>query len=176
MESPLSDEALLAQAVSFGDGRAFDELVRRHHGVVRSVLLRSCRDPDLADDIAQETFMQAFQNLKRFRGDGSFRGWLCAIAARRLIDHVRRRDARRRAEANAEDVAPAVAGLDGAAVDLDKAMSELSAPERLCISLAFGAGMSHTEIADAADLPLGTVKSHIVRGREKLKARLQGWD
>ena len=78
---------------------------------------------------------------------------------------------RRHSSAEVDDAAPDTdqAGL----VDLDEALKTLSEPERLCVSLCHGAGLSHPEIATALNLPLGTVKSHVKRGLDKLRARLQ---
>ena len=75
------------------------------------------------------------------------------------------------AESETENVAPAVDSIGR--VDLDEALKGLSEVERLCVSLCHGAGLSHPEIAAAMNLPLGTVKSHVKRGLDKLRARLQ---
>ena len=104
------------------------------------------------------------------RVPGTFAAWVKRIAARLYIKRVAR-EARYVAEVGNEEAAPATdhAGI----VDLDEALKALSEPERLCVSLCHGAGMAHPEIATALNLPLGTVKSHVKRGLDKLRARLQ---
>ena len=151
----------LAALASAGGRREFGELVRRHGSAVRGLLRRMGAQPSLADDIAQDAFIQAFERCAEFRGEGTFAAWVKRIA----------KEARYVAEVESEDAAPATdhAGL----VDLDEALKGLSEPERLCVSLCHGAGMAHPEIAAALNLPLGTVKSHVKRGLDKLRARLQ---
>jgi RNA polymerase sigma factor (sigma-70 family) len=153
----------LAALAAAGGRREFGELVRRHGSAVRALLRRMGAQPSLADDIAQDAFIQAFQRCSEFRGEGT-------IAARLYIKRVAK-EARYVAEIETEDAAPVTdhAGL----VDLDEALKALSEPERLCVSLCHGAGMAHPEIASALNLPLGTVKSHVKRGLDKLRARLQ---
>ena len=160
----------LAALAAAGGRREFGELVRRHGSAVRALLRRMGAQPSLADDIAQDAFIQAFQRCAEFRGEGTFAAWVKRIAARLYIKRVAK-EARYTAELEQEDVAPVAdqAGL----MDLDEALKALSEPERLCVSLCHGAGMAHPEIASALNLPLGTVKSHVKRGLDKLRARLR---
>lgn len=160
----------LAALAAAGGRREFGELVRRHGSAVRGLLRRMGAQPALADDIAQDAFVQAFQRIAEFRGEGAFAAWVKRIAARLYIRN-RTKDARYVAELQSEEAAPATdfAGK----VDLDEALKTLSEPERLCVSLCHGAGMAHPEIATALNLPLGTVKSHVKRGLDKLRARLE---
>lgn len=159
----------LAALAAAGGRREFGELVRRHGSAVRGLLRRMGAQPAEADDVAQEAFMTAFQRCSEFRGEGTFVAWVKRIAARAYLKR-KSKDARYVAEAEVEDAAPVIdtPGL----VDLDEALKTLSEPERLCVSLCHGAGMSHPEIAAAMNLPLGTVKSHVKRGLDKLRARL----
>ncbi len=165
----LHDVELAAQAAAGGRAQ-FGELARRHGSAVRGLLRRMGADPALADDVAQDAFIQAFQRCAEFRGEGAFVGWVRKIAARLYLK--RRAFDARFAEAPGDDEAAPV--VDSAArLDLDEALKGLSEVERLCVSLCHGAGMSHPEIAAAMNLPLGTVKSHVKRGLDKLRARLQ---
>jgi RNA polymerase sigma-70 factor (ECF subfamily) len=126
--------------------------------------------PALADDVAQDAFLQAFEKCAEFRGEGTFAAWIKRIAARLYLKRISK-EARYVAETETEDAAPAV---DSAGrVDLDEALKTLNETERVCVSLCHGAGMAHPEIAAAMNLPLGTVKSHVKRGLDKLRARLQ---
>lgn len=160
----------LAALAAAGGRREFGELARRHGSAVRGLLRRMGAQPSEADDVAQDAFLQAFEKCAEFRGEGTFASWVKRIAARLYLKR-KSRNARYVAEVENEEIAPAVdtPGL----VDLDEALKALSETERLCVSLCHGAGLSHPEIAAALKLPLGTVKSHVKRGLDKLRARLQ---
>ncbi|MBX3476414.1 MAG: sigma-70 family RNA polymerase sigma factor [Brevundimonas sp.] len=160
----------LAALAAAGGRREFGELVRRHGSAVRGLLRRMGAEPALADDVAQDAFLQAFEKSAEFRGDGPFAGWVKRIAARLYLKR-RAKEARYTAQSEVEEAAPAVDSVGH--MDLDQALKALSEPERLCVSLCHGAGLSHPEIAAAMNLPLGTVKSHVKRGLDKLRARLQ---
>jgi RNA polymerase sigma-70 factor (ECF subfamily) len=159
----------LAALAAAGGRREFGELVRRHGSAVRALLRRMGAQGAEADDVAQDAFLQAFEKCAEFRGEGTFAAWVKRIAARLYLKR-KARDARYVAEIGTEEIAPAIdtPGL----VDLDEALKSLNETERLCVSLCHGAGLSHPEIAAAMNLPLGTVKSHVKRGLDKLRARL----
>jgi len=160
----------LAALAAAGGRREFGELVRRHGSAVRALLRRMGAQGAEADDVAQDAFLRAFEKCAEFRGEGTFAAWVKRIAARLYLKR-KSKDARYVAEIGTEEIAPAVdtPGL----VDLDEALKSLNETERLCVSLCHGAGLSHPEIAAAMNLPLGTVKSHVKRGLDKLRARLQ---
>jgi len=160
----------LAALAAAGDRRAFGELVRRHNPGVRGLLMRMGADPATADDLAQDAFLTAFSRISEFRGEGAFAGWVKRIAARLYLRGWRRRNRQVLDEASEES-----AGGEGEAasrIDLDEALQSLSPAERMCVSLCYGAGFSHAEAAAALDTPLGTVKSHVKRGLDKLRIRL----
>lgn len=163
------DVELAAQAAA-GGRREFGELVRRHGSAVRALLRRMGAQPSLADDVAQDAFIQAFERCSEFRGEGTFAAWVKRIAARLYLKRAAK-EARYVAEVEDETTAPIVE--HGDRVDLDEALKALTEVERVCVSLCHGAGMAHPEIAAALNLPLGTVKSHVKRGLDKLRARLQ---
>ncbi|MGA0601182.1 RNA polymerase sigma factor [Caulobacter sp. KR2-114] len=171
-------DADLAAAAALGSRPAFDRIVGRHQQAVRSFLRRLCGDAALADDLAQETFIAAWTGLWRYKGGASLRSWLCAIAWRKHQDAVRARrraDRREAAAGEAEALAASGAGAPAEArLDLATALAGLPAEQRAAVALCLGADFSHAEAAEALGLPLGTVKSHVARGREKLLARLQG--
>ncbi|WP_409018479.1 RNA polymerase sigma factor [Brevundimonas vesicularis] len=159
----------LAALAAGGGRREFGELVRRHSAAVRGLLRRMGAQPALADDIAQDAFLLAFEKCAEFRGEGTFSAWVRRIAARLYIKRCAY-DARFTAESAVEEEAQPV-DTHGR-MDLDEALKTLSEAERLCVSLCHGAGLSHPEIASALNLPLGTVKSHVKRGLDKLRLRL----
>src|SRR3569623_1564562 len=168
----LHDVELCAFAAT-GERRAFGELVRRHGSAVRGVLRRMGAQGAEADDVAQDAFLTAFERIAEFRGEGTFAAWVKKIAARLYLRRMQK-DRRLTAIASEtiEEEAEVPRGDTDAAIDLEEALKVLSAAERLCVTMCFGAGLSHTEAAEALNLPLGTVKSHVKRGLEKLRPRL----
>ncbi len=175
----MNDAALIARVLVDDDRAAFGELVRRHQSAVRHFLRHLARgDAALADDLAQETFVHAWRSLARFRGEASFSTWLLGIA------HNHWRNARRRAREHASLDEAQAAELTATAAtqrsdlrhDLDAAVAQLSENERLALHLGFQQGLSHGEIAALLDWPLGTVKTHLARSKEKLRHLLAAWN
>jgi RNA polymerase sigma-70 factor (ECF subfamily) len=172
------DSELIARTVVSDDRAAFGELVLRHQSSVRQFLRHLAGgDLALADDLAQETFVQAYRGLARFRGDASFSTWLLGIAH----NHWRNARRRQRDHAPLDDHVPderAATETHQADLrhDLTRALRELSAEEQLAIHLGFQQGKSHGEIAALLDWPLGTVKTHLARGKEKLRHVLAAWN
>lgn len=168
---PQSDEDLIVHVLAVGDMQAFGDLVERYQDRVRRTLLRlTAGDRALADDLAQDTFMRAYDKLSTYRGPDSFGPWLSRIATTLFLQIKRREGTARTALAElASDDLPVTRQPDAATLDLDKALALLNPDERTVVVLCFGEGMSHSEAAEATGFPLGTVKSHANRGREKMK-------
>ena len=170
-----SDDDLAALAAA-GDRSAYSALVTRHQGAVRGLLRRLARNEAAADDLAQDAFVKAWLRIADYRGDGSVKSWLCRIAYTEFLQAARKAKTR----ARHEDAAGAEADTVAAPVDahanvaLDRALAQLADAERQCVVLNFAAEMSHSEVSAATGLPLGTVKSHVNRGRAKLRALLDG--
>jgi RNA polymerase sigma-70 factor (ECF subfamily) len=168
----LHDVELCSHA-AVGERRAFGELVRRHGSSVRGLLRRMGAQAAEADDVAQDAFLTAFERIAEFRGEGAFAGWVKRIAARLYLRRLQRdKKIGLFADPTEGRDVEAQPGDADAAIDLDEALKTLAPGERLCVSLCFGAGLSHAEAAEALNLPLGTVKSHVKRGLDKLRARL----
>ena len=169
----MTPDELLTRRAAAGDNAAFGALVRQHQSKVRGFLRRLTRgNAALADDLAQETFFEAWRKIAQYRAEGTFSGWLCGIAWSRFL-----MDRRKRKEEPLED-ADETSSFDpgpahAAKLDLEKAMARLTASERAALTLCYSLGHSHGEAAAILDLPLGTVKSHVLRGREKLQAMLE---
>ncbi|MDP2261201.1 MAG: RNA polymerase sigma factor [Caulobacter sp.] len=161
----------LAALAAAGDRPAFGELVRRHGSAVRGLLRRMGAEPSIADDIAQDAFLAAFERIAEYRGEGAFSAWVRKIAARLYVRRWKK-ESRFDLEAEAVDEGHGGESFAASRIDLDEAMKALSPAERICVSLCYGAGVSHVEAADALNLPLGTVKSHVKRGLDKLRLRL----
>lgn len=153
-----------------GDRSAYGELVRRHAASVRTLMRRMGADSARADDLAQDALILAFERISEFRGDGSFAGWLKRIAARLLLKQLRR-DQGFISVAQVPEPEPdlRLSSQDADRLDLDQALARLSRVERVCVTLSYGAGLSHNEVSETLGVPLGTVKSHVRRGLEKLR-------
>jgi RNA polymerase sigma factor (sigma-70 family) len=176
-----SEQSVVASAMT-GDDKAFGELVLRRQKRVRDLMRRLCGDHALADDLAQQAFVQAWRGLSALRDPGAFGGWLKQVAVNVWIEETRRAalpfEDDDEALAAIADPAPSPEQAAGR-IDLERALAGLRPAERLCVVLAHGEGMTHPEIAETSGLPLGTVKSHVLRGTEKLKlilARMDGDD
>jgi RNA polymerase sigma factor (sigma-70 family) len=166
----------LAALAAGGDRRAFGELARRHASAVRALLRRMGAESALADDLAQDAFLAAFESIGEFRGEGAFVGWVKRIAARLYLKRWKKRAELDPVEGVEMDGGSGGEGEAAQRLDLDGALASLTPSERLCVSLCYGAGLSHAEAAAALKSPLGTVKSHVKRGLDKLKLRLGSQD
>ncbi len=171
------DLELAALVAATGDRHAFGQLVARYQTLVRAMLTRMTGNHALADDLAQDAFIKAYRKIGTFTGAGSFKSWLCRIAYTEFLQAVRKRKsaaaAMERFTAHQDVLGQAQNWDSGDAMDLDRALSHLSEVERNVIVLCFSSGMSHAEAADITGLPLGTVKSHINRGKAKMRAILE---
>ena len=150
-------------------------MVRAHQGAIRAFLRRLTGEPALADDLAQISFLKAYEQRENLRDSSATKTWLFQIAYRSFVDY-HRKGARRRGLAeghfqNEPHQAPA-----GLKMDIEAAMNTLPAECRAVVILCLALGMSHSEAARATDLPLGTVKSHVARGKTKLKTFLAAYE
>ena len=168
------EPALVAQAQA-GSADAFGRLVHIHQQGLRSFLRRL--SPADADDLAQETFVFAWEHIARFDPGPdfgrAFRPWLFGIAWRKVREG--RRGWLRRLTRQGRAVEGASTSFQpdpGLGLDLAKALEPLPAEQKAALLLCLAAEFTHAEAASALGLPLGTVKSHVARGREKLVAAL----
>ena len=191
-EPSLTDAELIARVVVQDDRHAFSELVRRHQSAVRATLRRlTAGNHALADDIAQETFMLAFRNLRSFRQESKFSTWLYRIATNAYLADARRRKEELLGDRVADVADVAADGGDDAehseaggpdparaatlSIDMERALAVLSEGERAAIVQCYHNDLSHEEAAQVLNCPVGTVKTHILRAKQKLKSRLAAW-
>jgi len=180
-----TDAVLVARVLAGQDRHAFAALVRRHQGAVRALLRRlSNGDDALADDLSQEAFIQAFRKLAQFRGDARFSTWIYRIAYNAFLMHVRAR----KPEESLDDATPEPEDEEHAGdlqaeqstanlqLDLQRALALLSPAERAAIVQCYYLDRSHEEAAYVMQCPLGTVKSHVSRAKQKLKGALAVWE
>jgi RNA polymerase sigma-70 factor (ECF subfamily) len=186
---PDADVVALAQQ---GRESAFRELIRRYERPVFSLIYRMVRDRELAEDLAQDTFIKVLNHIDRYRPEFKLSSWLFKIANNVAIDHLRRRHL----DTISIDGSPHAQTPDAieatsfdVAVQQESALDELEARElgtaieraiaglrpeyRSCIMLRHVEGRSYEEIATTLDLPLGTVKTYIHRARHELRRALE---
>lgn len=163
------DLLILGQIRLFGNRAAFGSLVEKYQSPLRRYLYYlTGGDGSLADDIAQDAFIKAFEQLEKYHARGSFRGWLFRIAYNRFID-LRRGE---HPQSPIEYASGSYAAAQGCEI-LFETLSPLSEIEKNLIILSCIQDCSHSEIAKITELPLGTVKTNIARAKEKLKKHLK---
>lgn len=167
------DMDLVARVVAQQDTAAYGELVHRHQSRVRNFLRKLCRDHDLADDLAQDSFLHAWDKLHTFAGHGSFIGWLLKVAYTTFLQSKRkssRYDQVLQSMGQMAETSGATQTEESDELgDLDRFLAVLTEQERAVMILSYACGLSHREIGDAAELPVGTVKSIIFRGKEIIR-------
>lgn len=173
------DEARLIAAARKGDSRAYAALVDAHQQAIRGFLRRFAGHWADADDLAQEAFVIAWAKLSRFEGRSSFRSWVSGIGFRIARDAKRTHS---RAQVRESDWLSDQNNVEGDTAPIEdriavqRAMLELTDEQRAAVALCLGEGFSHTEAAEILRMPLGTLKSHISRGRERLLRALEAQD
>lgn len=170
-----AEEARLIGLARGGDRRAFGRLVDAHQGAVRAFLRRLVGSYADADDLAQDAFARTWEVLHRYDGRAGLRSFVCGVAFqywRRGRRAEGRRLARDTAYAQLEDEHHDAPRNTPERLALRRAMDELPPDQRAVLALCLGQDFTHQEAAQALQLPLGTVKSHIARGKARLHAAL----
>ena len=175
------DDAALVAAAQGGDRFALDQLLRRHYDRIHAVCRRVAGSTRDADDACQEALIKIVRSLPRFDGRSSFGTWAYRIATNAALDELRKRQRRPALHAVDEEHRPDVVDprADGFAerypdrLVLDDALDQLPEDLRIAVVLRDVADLDYAEIAETLDLPIGTVKSRISRGRAALAAQLR---
>ena len=185
----ISDAQLIARCLVGDDRHAFAELVKRHQSSVRACLRKlTAGNHALADDLAQDTFVLAWRNLKSFRQDAKFSTWLYRIATNCWLMNARKRKEELLGDRDADvadedhDDMPHLSESTGdharastLKLDLERALRVLSEPERAAIVQCYHNDLSHEEAAYVLGIPVGTVKTHVLRAKQKLKQAMAAW-
>ena len=168
--SQLNDISLVAQVVVFKNTKAFDELVKKYQSPIRRFFLNlTCGDSELSDDLAQDTFIKAYTNIASFKNLSSFSTWLYRIAYNIFYDYIRSRKETNDLDAREVDAISSVEQDNlGQKMDVYQSLKTLKEIERTCITLFYMEAVSIEKIAGITGCPVGTVKSHLSRGKEKL--------
>jgi RNA polymerase sigma-70 factor (ECF subfamily) len=166
-----TDDATLVAQIREGSERAFNLLIDRHQRAVRGFLRRLLASAADADDIAQETFLAAWEGVRNYHGGASVRTWLFAIAWRKAKTAQRTWFRRRVREAGYQETISAEDQPQASVEDrlaVKQALLTLPIEQRAAVALCLGESFSHAAAAEALGAPLGTVKSHVARGRARL--------
>ena len=159
------------------DSGAFGELVRRHQSQVRNFLRKLARDDTLADDLAQDCFLHAWDKIHTYSGSGTFIGWLLKVAYTTFLQSKRKSKRYQEIveQAGNEQVQATVHNPSASedALDLDRLLGALNEQERVIMIFSYACGLSHREISEATDMPAGTVKSIIHRAKEKIRTQFE---
>ena len=165
------DDDALATSAARGDGEALDELLRRHCSLVHAVCRRVLGDPDDALDATQDALLSIARKIHLFDGRARFSTWCYRVATNAALDEARRRTRRPRPtdllpEPTRDVVSTETQIADR--LDIDAALAALTPEYRAAVALRDLVGMDYAEIADVLDVPPGTVRSRIARGRAAL--------
>ncbi len=174
-----SDSDLIARVMRDDDRNAFAELVRRHQSQLRASLRKMTGGQfELADDIAQETFILAWKNIRHFRFEARFSTWLYRIAFNAWQSEVRKKHELLMDEDKMPEPEPveSSAAYSGIQRDLSRAMEGLSEGERNAILQCYYNDLSHDEAAYVLGIPLGTVKTNILKAKEKMRVKLAAYE
>jgi len=191
-ESPAPvEESALVRSARRGDLAAYDELVKRYQERIYATIYHMTSNHEDANDLAQDSFIKAFQALKSFKGGSSFYTWLYRIAVNKTINFLKQRknrihmslnDMDFNAEHNPDLIAlisdktpRREAGLSELQEKLNAAMLKLSEPHRLVVVLHDVQGQSHEEIAKIMDCNIGTVRSRLFYARQQLQGYLNDY-
>lgn len=186
-----SEESLLVKRAQKGDLAAYDDLVRRYQERIYATVYHMTSNHEDANDLAQDTFIKAYQALNSFKGGSSFYTWIYRIAVNKTINFLKQRKNRSHMslndlDFNAEhdpDLVALVsdktprrdAGLTELQEKLNEAMQKLSEPHRMVVALHDIQGMAHEEIAEIMDCNVGTVRSRLFYARQQLQAYLSDY-
>ncbi|HMU65698.1 MAG TPA: RNA polymerase sigma factor [Cellvibrionaceae bacterium] len=174
----LSDQELILRALQKHDQRAFAQLVVRYQSQLRIWCRRLCNgDAALGDDLAQEVFIKAWGALAAFKMEAKFSVWLYRIAFNAAASKWRRKsldwcDVDEIPEFNDEQDA-AVELINERA--LHSALEQLTQPQQIALRLCYEDDLSHAQAASIMNIPLGSLKTHINRGKQRLKQLLADW-
>lgn len=168
------DEEGLIERCRTGDDVAFGELVERYKHLVYGMVWRLTSDRSRTEDLAQEVFLKIYRGLPYFRGEARLSTWIF-----RIVSNVCAQDrAQRRAETSTDSIRdPGVADAAFADLELrdrlDKAIVQLPENYRLLIAAHYLEGVQYEALAEALDIPIGTVKTHLYRAKRRLRELLQ---
>lgn len=154
------------------------ELITLYKGLVFTILFRMTNDHDASQDLAQETFIKAFMNIRKVKDAGHFKPWLCTIARNTARDHFRK--VKRAPVVSLEEIAerPGRSNIEltRRRVIIQEALARLGERDRLVLTLTYYEGLSLAEVAEAMSMSEGNVKVCVHRARKRLRQHLKGYE
>jgi RNA polymerase sigma-70 factor (ECF subfamily) len=188
-ESPApEEESALVSRARRGDLAAYDDLVKRYQERIYATIYHMTSNHEDANDLAQDSFIKAFQALKSFKGGSSFYTWLYRIAVNKTINFLKQRKNRTHMSLNdmdfnaehdpdlmaliSDNTPRRAAGLTELQKKLNEALLKLSEPHRMVVVLHDVQGQSHDEIAEIMDCNIGTVRSRLFYARQQMQSYL----
>jgi RNA polymerase sigma factor (sigma-70 family) len=175
--SPAKDPDLeLLRRWQAGDQQAGNRLIMGHFSTIGTFFRNKALDH--SEDLTQKTFGQLCLNRDTFRGDSSFRTWLFRIAHNILIDHIRRQRRREHIDLDLDSLRDlgatpsSIVGRSRQITRLARALREIPVREQIALEMNYWQGCSHAEIAEALNVPVGTIKTRIFQGKARLRAIL----
>jgi RNA polymerase sigma factor (sigma-70 family) len=191
-ESPAPvEESELVRRARRGDLQAYDDLVKRYQERIYATIYHMTSNHEDANDLAQESFIKAFQAMKSFKGGSTFYTWLYRIAVNKTINFLKQRKNRTHMSLNdldfntehdpdmmaliSDNTPRRAAGLTELQNKLNEALLKLSEPHRLVVVLHDVQGQSHEEIAKVMDCNIGTVRSRLFYARQQLQGYLNDY-
>lgn len=181
-----SDQALMRR-VAEGDRESFHELFRCHASTALGLLVKILKRREEAEEVLQDVFLEIWNRAERYdHRKASVKGWILLRARSRAIDRVRSRKARAERERGAHEAQVRRVGADVEPVgtsqleqeersrQIGSALERLPEPQRQALEMAFFEGLTQTQIAQRLDAPLGTIKSRVLLGMQKLRQSLEG--
>jgi len=171
--SEVSDEYLISQIILFDDHKSFEILVGRYQNEIRNLLLKLVNfNTRELDDLSQEVVIRIYKYLKTFKATSSFRTWTYTITYRVFIDAQKKKNKYNQLKIDSKKILEHSSNIQPkleSKMDAEIVISCLRPEEKVAIQLSYLRGLSHKDIAEILDCPIGTVKSHINRGKERIR-------
>ncbi len=183
-----ADDKILIESALGGDQSAYKQLMTRHQSAIFHIVFKIVRDKETAADLVQETFMKAFSSLATYRAEYKFSTWLYRIGANCAIDHLRKQKIRTLSLDAPTETADGTIEMEvpddsynperdllerERKISINDAIDSLPEKYRMVIVYRHKDNKSYEEIAEALNIPIGTVKARIFRARELLKKKLR---
>ena len=165
------DSIVIALATR-GELVAMEELIHRQHQHVRQFMSRLCYNKDQAEDLAQQVFLKLWRSIPSLKDPATYFGWQKMIMINVWKEFLRNQKIDFTDDFDLDDFEASATSYSSLNLDLNSALMKLNPAKRLCVVLAYHEGLTHPEIVELTNIPLGTVKSNIVRGSQELKTLL----
>ncbi len=170
----MSNERELIKKITLGDFEAFQEIIEKYQNQLYNLICRMVKNVDDSSDILQEVFLKVYKNLKNYKYQSSFSTWIYRITYNLTVDHIRKSVRSKNETIYRDDLYTSKSENYSELTDLiyDE-MKKLNEKESTALFLLYHEDKDYSEISEIMGIPLNTVKSHIFRGKENLKSKLE---